>query len=285
MQRRILGAILNKVEVPDYIHAFEKDRSIPEMAAQHINKFVVISLDLKDYFGSIKQSHLNVMFNRLGFSDGAATTLSEVCTYKSFVPQGALTSPKISNIITMLTFGPKVKEFCDAHGLTLTIFADDITISSTRKLTGENGTLSVTQVIQTIKGYLEEFRFKLNREKIKVMSNYQRQYVCGAVVNQKVNLQKTERNKLRAIVHNCRKNGIEAEAVKSGMTTSEFSSKIMGHLNWYSQLNPTAGNIEKAKFKEVAVELCQPSADQVVPGVINLEGVASQPKSPEVAPW
>lgn len=283
IQSRILKAVLEKIEVPDYIHAFEKDRSIPVMASMHVGKRVVISLDLKDYFGSIKQYHLLELFTNLGFGAAAATTLSELCTYKSYVPQGALTSPKVSNIITMLTFGPKVKEFCQQHGLTLSIFADDITISSTSKLTGLDGTVSINQVISSIREMLSPFGFKLNNDKIKVMNNYQRQYVCGAVVNQKVNLQKTERNKLRAIVYNCRKNGIEAEAAKSNMTPSEFSSKIMGHLNWFSQLNPVAGNIEKEKFKEVAAELCQPSADQVVPSTVPV--VAEANTTPIEQPW
>lgn len=255
----ILKNILEKVTVPDYIHAFEKDRSIPMMAAQHVGKKVVLSLDLKDFFTSIKQTHLFELFQNLGFAEDASRTLSELCTYKAFVPQGALTSPKLSNIITAYSFGPIIKSYCDSKGYTLTIYADDITISSDHKFDGTEDRDTVASLIGFVRQTLSSFGFRLNNEKIKLMNNYQRQYVCGAVVNQKVNMQKTERNKLRAIIHNCSTNGIEAEAAKNEVSTSEFAAKVMGRLNWFSQLNPTAGNIIKNRFKQIVAEQCQPN--------------------------
>jgi hypothetical protein len=70
-------------------------------------------------------------------------------------------------------------------------------------------------------------------------------------VNVKVNLQKSERNKLRAMVYNCNKNGVEAEAARSGISAELFYSKLMGRLNWFSQLNPTAGARLKSKLRQI----------------------------------
>lgn len=249
VQFKILKEILEKIQVPDYIHAFEKGRNIPDMARLHVNKKVVVSVDLKDYFTSIKQYHLEQLFNSVGIEDKAARTLSELCTYKSFVPQGALTSPKVSNLVTAMTFGPLIKDFCDRKGLTLSIYADDITISSDTEFptTGDD---TVTSLITYLGETVGRFGFRINARKTKVMKHYQRQYVCGAVVNSKVNLQKSERHKLRAIVHNCGKNGTETEAVKSGMSRDEFISVINGRLNWFNQLNPEAGTRVITKFKK-----------------------------------
>ena len=240
VQFKILREILEEIPVPDYIHAFEKGKNIPDMARLHVNKKVVVSVDLKDYFMSIKQYHLEQLFNNVGIEGKAARTLSEVCTYKSFVPQGALTSPKISNLVTACTFGPVIKEYCDSKGLILSIYADDITISSNNVFptTGDD---TVTSLLTYLRETVERFGFKINQRKTKVMKYYQRQYVCGAVVNSKVNLQKSERHKLRAIVHNCEKNGIEVEAAKNDMSRDEFISVINGRLNWFNQLNPEAG--------------------------------------------
>ncbi len=288
VQYKILTEILEKIEVPDYIHAFEKNKSIPAMATLHVGKKVVVSLDLRDFFTSIKQFHLDQIFQHLGFSPAPARTLSELCTYGSFVPQGALTSPKISNILTALTFGPLIKAYCDTHGYTLSIYADDITISCDHKLDGKDGHETAASLITYVKRTIGQYGFKLNPDKIKIMHDYQRQYVCGAVVNQKVNMQKTERNKLRAIVHNCRKNGIEVEALKNEMTADQFSAKIMGRLNWFAQLNPVAGVREKDKFKEVCVEHSEPTAEtesvkdpglslDSLPRQVNLETAISVP--------
>jgi retron-type reverse transcriptase len=266
VQFRILKGILEKVEIPDYIHAFEKDRSIPGMAAVHTEKSVVISLDLKNFFGSIKQFHLEHIFRHLGFGEAPALTLSELCTYKSFVPQGALTSPKVSNIVTTLTFGPIIKRYCDENNLVLSIYADDITISSVTPLTGTNGTQTISAIIAFVAKTIKTFGFRLNRDKIKVMKSHERQYVCGVVVNKKVNMLRKERMKLRAIVHRCTKNGVEAEAARNSQTASEFSSQIMGRLNWFAQLNPILGNALKDKFKEVC-------ADQITCPTAEVESV------------
>lgn len=237
-QYLILRKILEKASIPDYICSFEKGRSIPEMASRHVGQDVVISVDLEDFFTSIKQSHLMDVFENLGFKDKAARTLSELCTYKTFVPQGALTSPKISNLISAMTFGPILEQYCSKKNeekkTVLTIYADDITISLS-----DANRQDVSEVIRTVTQAVRRFGFYLNEDKTKVMWQSKRQYVCGAVVNRKLTLPKAERLKLRGIVHSVKMNGIEAEAEKSQKTPSEFQSWLVGKLNWYRQLDPT----------------------------------------------
>lgn len=245
-QYKILKQILENVPLPDYLYAFEKGKSIPEMAQQHVGKEVVVSVDISNYFHSIKQKHLLAIFSTLGFGDKPARLLSEICTVKAFVPQGGLTSPKISNIVTASTFGPLIKEYCDQKGYTLTIYADDVTIS----FNGDVGE-GVTSLITYLRESIERFGFRVNNRKTKVMRKESRQYVCGAVVNCKVNLQKSERHKLRAIVYNCGKNGIEAEAAKSSLTPGEFTNHITGRLNWFHQLNPLAGTDMLLTFSNI----------------------------------
>lgn len=246
VQYRILTRILDKVTIPDYIYAFEKGKSIPVMAQHHVGKDVVVSVDIKDFFPSIKQHVAQDLFQRLGFGEDPARTLSELVTYKSYVPQGALTSPKLSNIIAAATFGPYLKRWCDNLSFTLTIYADDITVSYD---TSSPNALPPKEVLRLIAESVRLFGFRVNYEKNKVMRRFQRQYVCGAVVNSKVNLQRKERDKLRAIVHNTVINGVDSEAAKSGLTNSEFVSRIMGRLNWFAQLNPDAGTRLKESFR------------------------------------
>lgn len=212
------------------------------MAQVHVNKRIVISVDIKDFFHSIKQTSLKNIFIELGFGDKPARTISEICTFKSFVPQGALTSPKISNLIAATTFGPILNEYCKDKNLGITIYADDITISS------NDTQLPVQEVLGFITQTIQSFGFRINRAKTKVMSRKTRQYVCGVVVNEKTNLKRFERQRLRAIVHNVVRNGLEAESAKSGMTPDKFVSVIQGKLNWFSQLNDCQGSNLKEKF-------------------------------------
>lgn len=235
-QYKILTQILNKLAIPNYVYAFEKNKSIPVMAQMHVDKKVIISVDIKDFFHSIKQKDLEAIFLNLGIGPMPARTLSELCTYQAFVPQGALTSPKVANLVTAMTFGPPIKNYCDENGLVLTIYADDVTISST------NPALNVSDVLSFVTSAIREHGFRVNHEKTKVMWSTMRQYVCGVVVNAKTNMIKRERYKLRAIVHNIVKNGVEAEAVKSNLEPGHFASHILGRLNWLKQLNAGLGD-------------------------------------------
>ena len=243
IQYRILTKLLNKLVLPEYVYAFERDRNIPTMAALHVNKYCIISIDIKDFFHSIRQTTLFSILQRLGFGDSPARTLSELCTYKAFVPQGALTSPKISNLITSVTFGPEIQTYCREKQFTLTIYADDVTISTNDR------TISPRHVIQDLTRIIQTYGFRINRKKTKIMFRGSRQYVCGAVVNAKVNLIVKERKKLRAIIHNVTRNGIEAEAVKFGSDPSKFLNYLRGRVNWFRQLNPVLGQKYFDKLK------------------------------------
>jgi RNA-directed DNA polymerase len=248
-QWKILTKILNKLSIPDYVYAFEKTKSIPVMAQMHVGKQVIISVDIKDFFHSIKQERLQTLFEQLGIAPMPARTLSELCTYKSFVPQGALTSPKVANIVTAMTFGPVLKNFCEQNGLTLTIYADDVTISST------NPALNVSEVLSFVTSTIRECGFRVNHEKTKVMWATMRQYVCGVVVNAKTNMIKRERYKLRAIVHNITRNGVEAEAAKSQVEPGSFASHVLGRLNWLKQLNAGLGDRYTKKLQDYLKEI------------------------------
>lgn len=226
------------------------------MAEVHVGQRCVISLDIKNFFPSIKQAHLQSLFTNLGFGKEPAWVLSELCTYKAFVPQGALTSPKISCLVTGGSFGPPIAKFCELSGLRLTIYADDITMSYSREFESrEKESAFVKAVIDFVRKTLSGFGFTLNAEKTKIMRPYNRQWVCGAVVNEKVNMRKDERANLRALVFNCQKNGISAEAAKTGMTEVNFIRKFGGRLNWFAQLNAEQGKPLKNTFLALAKPL------------------------------
>ena len=205
------------------------------MAAKHIGKHCVISLDIKDFFTSIKQHTLFDIMKRLNIGDQPARTISEITTYKAFVPQGALTSPKISNLVTSVTFGPEVQAYCTEKNFTLTIYADDITVSTDDK------EVNPKQVVRELSALVMHHGFRINHKKTKVMFKGQRQYVCGAVVNAKVNLIVKERKRIRAIVHNIIKNGIDTEAINSNKEPSQVLNYIRGRINWFRQLNKPMG--------------------------------------------
>lgn len=267
VQYRILTKILNHVEIPSYIYGFEQGKSIPVMSKVHIGKSIVISLDIKDFFPSIKQYMVGQAFNDLGIGETPARILSELCTYKSYVPQGSLTAPKISNIIISGTFGKELHDHFQKEGIALTIYADDITISynESKDVPREVSRAKVTELITFITKSVEKYGFRINREKTKIMRQNVRQWVCGVVVNQKVNMKRDDKYRLKAIVNNCVKNGIVSEAQKVNMNSTEFIRKYAGRINWLCQLNMDVGAKLKVAFRRISANYLKDFPEVEIP--------------------
>jgi len=183
-----------------------------------------------------------------------ATHLASLCCYKFYLPQGALTSPKIANLVAATTFGPSIETYCRENGMTFTLYADDITISFDSTAPREELKGIIGRLIAAVTAAVNAAGFRLNPEKTKVMYQSTRQWVCGTVVNARVNLRKDRRNALRAIVHNCQRNGIESESQTAGLEPIAFIRKIAGELNWFYQLNPEKAGPLRLRFKRCSDE-------------------------------
>ncbi|MCO5384042.1 MAG: reverse transcriptase family protein [Methanosarcina barkeri] len=95
----MLENILYSMRVSKDSHGFIPGRSIATNAQIHIGQELVMGIDLKDFFPSIKFNRVNGFFKNVGYNDNISTILAELCTFKWQLPQGAPTSPMISNLI------------------------------------------------------------------------------------------------------------------------------------------------------------------------------------------
>ncbi len=97
--------------------AFRTGRSIVDNARPHTGKAIVVRIDLKDFFPSITYRRVKGLFRSCGYNEGVATMLGLLCTdaprkelkqdgttyYVAtgprVLPQGACTSPDLSNFL------------------------------------------------------------------------------------------------------------------------------------------------------------------------------------------
>lgn len=100
IQRWILDEILNKLSVSKYAKAYVKKRSVRSNAYYHRNRKCIIALDIKEYFASIHYSKVFSFFLSLGYTEHVACVLSNICLLNNALPQGAPTSPALSNLCT-----------------------------------------------------------------------------------------------------------------------------------------------------------------------------------------
>ena len=264
LQKDVLDEVLDKCYPAPYVHAFERAKNIPSMAQSHVGKSVVISLDINNFFGSVTQTRIYRSMRREFPMENPETLrwLSEVTTVKSFLPQGACTSPKISNVVVKNTFGPALIKLClndipsryrnDLEGeVEMTVYADDITMSFSSSSDGRTQRAIAKSIVNLTEGILKRYGFSINQKKTKIMYSGMRQYVCGVVVNKKVSLLRRDRDNLKALVHNCERNGIPREAARAKMEPEHFAKVYVGKLNWFAQVDPEKGHPLKDRFLRV----------------------------------
>jgi len=129
IQSRIQRNIISKIELPDYAYGAVKGRDNVKNALKHRGKKYNFTTDLSNYFPSITNSQVYNMFVENDFSPTVARILTQLTTYKGKLPQGAPTSPTISNLVFVKT-GLKLQALANVHNLTFTSFIDDLTFSS-----------------------------------------------------------------------------------------------------------------------------------------------------------
>ena len=215
---KILQQKLNQVLRSVYrrkpsIHGFVLCRNVRSNAEQHIRKRWVLNLDLKDFFPSINFGRVRGMFMGKPYRrpERVATVLAHLCCFDGRLPQGAPTSPVISNMICG-QMDSQLQRLARANLCTYTRYADDITFSTTSRsfhtaiaAMDESGQV---QLGQKLKNIIEDNGFTINEEKIWLSARDRRQEVTGITVNELPNLPRKFTNQIRAMLHAWRKFGL-----------------------------------------------------------------------------
>ena len=228
---------------PKNIHGFvlntnQVKANIFENAKLHTNKKYVLNIDLEDFFDTISTKRIyNLLSSELfDFNQDIAKALTFLCTYEGKLPTGAPSSPILSNLIC-LELDHYLLKFCEGNKITYSRYADDITFSSDEEFN--------KNLIQELKEIIESFNFKINSKKTRLKSSNRKQTVTGLIVNNKVNIDRKKLKIIRAIIHDCKVNGLEKGFQKhyklidnpSKKEIIKFRQKISGYLNFIKQVN------------------------------------------------
>lgn len=188
-----------------YIYGFLNGQHIFDNAACHTEKKYVINVDLKCFFEQITFPRVRGLFLKYPFNlpKEAATVLANIVTFDFHLPQGAPTSPIISNFICARLDGALWK-FARQYECFYSRYADDITFSSRKTilppdlgvLCGDDFQLSsiLVKIIE------HDNHFQINQNKVRCMSCFNRQEVTGLTVNDKVNVPQKYIKQIRAML-------------------------------------------------------------------------------------
>ncbi len=244
-QRLILHRLLSRVDMPSHLHGCVKGRSIVTNASEHINKPLVMTIDLKNFFNTINFEVVQGIYKRtFDCDDAAAETLARLSTYGNFLPQGAPTSPTLANIAA-LDMDKAIIEIFNRNfpllDFSYTRYVDDITISGSREM---------LLVIEDIYEAIEASGFRANPKKVRIARPCSRQTVTGVIVNEKLNAPKKLIRKLRQQIYYCRKFGLEDHCKKIGARPYLFIEQLRGLIGHVRMMRPELADEFEVAFYE-----------------------------------
>jgi hypothetical protein len=156
------------------------------------------------------------MHSPFNFNEDVATALAQLCCYEGSLPQGAPTSPVISNMLCVRLDKDLRALARDTHCY-YTRYADDITFSTDRSSVSQDiASLSLTsdnkldvnlgrKVVDVIKAN----GFNINIQKIHAAKGSMHKQVTGVVVNEKLNVSRQYIRKIRSMLHAWQRYGLD----------------------------------------------------------------------------
>ena len=118
---------------PAISHGFEKGKSIITNAKIHRNKRYVVNLDIENFFGTFHFGRIVGFFEKNRYfrlPHEVAITIAQITCYNGTLPQGAPSSPIITNYICQV-LDRRLLLLAREYRLDYTRYADDITFSTT----------------------------------------------------------------------------------------------------------------------------------------------------------
>jgi hypothetical protein len=266
-QKAIQVSIFNKFKFPDYITGFTKEGGLYPDALMHSATQWSCRIDIKDYFGSIKFFHVRNSFMFLGYDQDTASIIAELCTFRGYLPQGAATSPFLSNLIGYLYFDRAVKEIATHFGLRYSRYADDLFFSDTKKREPE----LKGRLIKAVAVILNNAGFRVNYEKSHRIGKYTHHKRMGQITIHndipKISNKKFV-DKVRINIHRIRSMSIKdiLQKIKKEngkyMTFDRFVKKLRGMISYIYMIYPERG---KSLFENLYKALEERGFYELVP--------------------
>ncbi|TGL45974.1 reverse transcriptase domain-containing protein [Leptospira perdikensis] len=211
LQQKLLY-IFNLLYKPNqYAYGYIKERNIVDNANKHLKKKFILNVDLSDYFPSITYRRvIGYLVKNLKIENTAARIITKLICVEdeknTFLPQGGVTSPLISNFISE-NLDKDLSYYLKRFRCEYTRYADDLTISSEDlkfpdKIAVEDQFRQVW-LHNDFERIIKKNGFEVNYEKIRLRKPNQRQTVTGLIVNgSKPNVKRSYIRNLRSILYN-----------------------------------------------------------------------------------
>jgi RNA-directed DNA polymerase len=251
--QRNLKQILEAVYIPKpATHGFVTGRSIVSNARLHKRRRYVLNIDLENYFPTIHFGRVRGMFmkNPYNLNDEVSTILAQICCHNKVLPQGAPTSPIVSNMICA-RLDAKLQQLAKEQQCTYSRYADDITFSTNRSkfppALAHLSELGQVEIGDELSYVIKENGFQINPKKTRLQSKQQRQEVTGLTVNRYPNVQRRFVKQVRGIMHAWGKYGLDS-------TSQRYYEEYLGGKYLDPQIyRPPLGKVVMGKIEFIGM--------------------------------
>lgn len=240
IQKQILVNILNNKCISKYAKAYQKGIGLKDNAISHINKEMLLKLDIKDFFENISFLDVyNSCFPIEYFPKPVGMILTYLCTYDNHLTQGSPTSAYISNLV-MKEFDEELGFWCDLRNISYTRYSDDMTFS---------GNFSPSELIIKVRKMLYKLGLELNNDKIHIVRRSSSQSVTGIIVNEKMQVNIKYRNKIRQEIYYIKKFGLISHLKKCDINIDsiKYLNILYGKILYVLQINEKDEEFKKYK--------------------------------------
>ena len=231
VQTKIAQNILERDRISPYAKAYRPGGSPLKNAQPHVGSEILLKMDIRHFFDHIYYPVVKEkVFTADRYSESNRILLSLLCVHRDALPQGAPTSPVISNII-MRDFDDAVGSWCAERNIAYTRYCDDMTFS---------GHFDPKTVKAFVKDQLKKAGFYVNDRKTVVARPGQQKTVTGIVVNDRPNASATYRKKLRQELYYCKTYGVYSHMCRTGVSVGEepYLRQLLGRINYVLSLDP-----------------------------------------------
>lgn len=177
IQRALVDRIFKELPYHNLIYP-RYNRTIKDALFPHQSQPVVITLDIKDFFPSIRRAAVRDLYRHFGFTEEVSSLIVRLTTYHGHLPQGAPTSPIIARHYSA-SFINKILSYLPVTGMQLTVYADDIIIS---------GPVGLKRSVNGITRIARRYGLKINPDKICIMQTPSRQRALGVMLHPRLHM-------------------------------------------------------------------------------------------------
>jgi RNA-directed DNA polymerase len=235
LQRKLAGKLAELYRARNPVHGFVADRSIKTNALAHMPRRFVVNIDLKDFFPTISQNRIEGMLSSLGIDARVAEIFARICCNNGHLPQGAPSSPLLSNMICF-RLDKELMGIAKEARCIYTRYADDITLSSHQPPTAlfavslpQAGRFSPDLLGSKLRNVIQQNGFIINPDKVHYADRHSRRIVTGLKINELLNVDRRYVRNIRAALHSVETLGIE-DAEKKFQEKHGGCTSLAAHL-------------------------------------------------------